>query len=92
MSQHVRADPPERLMCLADKCTHVVEMARVELGVAVSKSPLLILGVRAQSVIPDVVLSQTNVKIKGHILFCASQQSVDDGCSADQSRLVVRIG
>lgn len=56
-------------MCLSNERTHIIEMAGAELQVTASKSLLLVLGVRAETIIPDVVLREADVDVEGDVFL-----------------------
>lgn len=60
-------------MCLPNKRRHIIVMAGVELQVPASKSLLLVLGVYTEAIVPDVVLRETDVNVKGDVFFGAGE-------------------
>lgn len=67
-------------------------MPRTELRIAASQFPLLLFGIEAELVVPDVVLRQADVDVKGGIILCAGDEGLDGSRCADQTRLIIRVG
>jgi len=88
--EEVGAASLERRIGFHDKTRHFIIVPNVEVPVARSQSLLFLLGVLAESIIPDVILCQ-DVDVERHVVLCPSKEGVNDCRRPSKPHLVVRV-
>jgi hypothetical protein len=73
MLQKIRSGPVHRSMCLEQQDLHVVSVTSREALITLQELLCLRLVILPKSIVPDIVLSQTDVDVKGDIVLCSLQ-------------------
>lgn len=73
MLQKIRSGLVHRSMCLEQQDLHVVGVTSREALITLQELLCLRLVILPKSIVPDIVLSQTDVDVKGDIVLCSLQ-------------------